>query len=112
MLRRVCSVFVVSVCVLAAQQVSGSITGSVADSSGAPIAGAKVSLVSEETAAVRILSTDPQGNFEFTAVRPGIYTVAAENAGFKKFQKEHLELIPGDTLAVGTMPLEVGAVNE
>ena len=112
MLRRVCALLFCSVCLLPSQQVTGSITGSVADSSGAAIPGAKVTLVSEGTAAARIQNTDAQGNFEFTAVLPGIYTVAAENAGFKKYQKEHLELTPGDTLAVGTLPLEVGAVSE
>lgn len=104
--------FVCSVCLLAAQEVTGSITGTVTDTSGAAIAGAKVTLTSEDTAAVRIVTSDAQGTFEFTAVQPGIYTVAAENAGFKRFEKKHLELTPGDKLAVGTLTLQIGAVNE
>jgi hypothetical protein len=105
----VCSLFLLP---LAAQEVTGSITGSVTDPTGAAVTGAKVTLTSEGTAATRTLNTDSQGSFEFTAVQPGIYTVAAENPGFKKYQKEHLELTPGDRLAVGTLVMEVGAVSE
>jgi len=112
MLRRVLALLFCSAFLLAAQEVGGAITGSVADSTGGAMAGAKVTLISEETQAARSVTTDAQGNFEFTAVRPGVYTVAAENAGFKKYQKEHLELTPGDKLAVGTLSLEVGSVNE
>ncbi|MGA2271627.1 MAG: carboxypeptidase regulatory-like domain-containing protein [Bryobacteraceae bacterium] len=95
-----------------AQQVTGSITGSVVDPTGSAIAGAAVKLASEATAAVRTAATDAEGNFVFTAVTPGIYTVSAEQPGFKKFEKQHLELVPGDTLAVGSLKLEVGAVSE
>jgi hypothetical protein len=95
-----------------AQQVTGTITGSVIDPTGSAIAGATVTLVSEQTAAVRTTPTGAEGGFVFTAVSPGLYTVNAEQPGFKKFRKQHLELAPGGTLAVGTMKLEIGAVSE
>ena len=46
-----------------AQEVTGSITGSVADSTGSLIANATVRLVSETTGAVRNAAADPEGNF-------------------------------------------------
>src|SRR5579859_1083948 len=84
------------------QQVTGSITGSVVDASGSAIAGAAVRLVSEGTAAVRASAADTEGNFVFTAIPPGIYTVSAEHPGFKKFQKQRIELAPGDTISAGS----------
>jgi hypothetical protein len=95
-----------------AQVVTGTITGTVVDPTGGAVAGATVRLTSEATAAVRTASTDAEGIFTFTAVNPGLYTVSAENAGFKKFEKQHIELVPGDTLSAGSFKLDVGAVTE
>jgi hypothetical protein len=95
-----------------AQQVTGTITGSVIDSSGSTVSGAAVTLVSEQTGAVRTATTDNSGSFVFSAVNPGMYTVSAEMAGFKKMQKQGLELAPGGTLAAGQLRLEVGNVTE
>ncbi len=95
-----------------AQEVSGSITGSVVDPNGGRIAGATVKLVSEATQAVRAATTDGAGDFVFTAVAPGMYTVIGEHPGFKKIQKQGLELSPGGSIPVGNLKLEVGSVND
>src|SRR5260370_22946717 len=96
----------------AAQQVTGSIPGTVTDPSGSAIVGATVRLVSEQTGAIRTVAADAEGNFVFTAVNAGMYTVGAEQAGFKQFQKTGLELSPGSNIAMGILKLEVGAVSE
>jgi hypothetical protein len=93
-------------------QVNGSMTGTVVDQSGSAIAGATVRITSESTGAVQTESSNPEGNFIFTAVLPGQYTVSVEHPGFKKYSKAHVELTPGDRLAVGTLPLTVGDVTE
>lgn len=95
-----------------AQGVNGSITGSVADSSGSAIVGASVKLISETTNAVRTETSNAEGDFVFAAVLPGTYTVSVEHAGFKQLQRAHLELAPSDHLDVGSLRLEVGAVSE
>ena len=94
------------------QDVTGSLAGSVADPAGSAVAGASVQLVSESTAAVRNVASDSGGAFIFTAVSPGYYTVVVEHQGFKKLQKEHIELTPGGKLAVGELRLEIGAVSQ
>src|SRR5579872_332072 len=106
---------VVLLCVLSSAvwaQVNGSLSGTVADQSGSVVSGAAVKLTSESTGAVQTAATNTEGNFVFPAVPPGLYTISAEHPGFKKFRKQHFELIPGDHLAVGTLPLTVGEVNE
>src|SRR3974377_1492107 len=95
-----------------APQVTGVTTGTVTDPSGSAIAGAAVKLISAETGAIRDASTDAEGNFVFTAVKPGIYTVSAEHTGVKKRQKSGLHLPPGGNLAAGNLKLDVGAVSE
>ena len=60
---------------LSAQIVSGTIAGSVKDSSGAAIPGAKVGLVNTETNLSRESASNESGDFIFTA----------SHAGFKEF---------------------------
>jgi hypothetical protein len=95
-----------------AQQVTGTIAGSVVDPSAGAIAGATVNLTSQATGAVRSIQADNQGDFVFTAVTPGIYTVTAEHAGFKKYLKQNIEVAPGATLALGALRLELGSTSE
>ncbi|HEY1497408.1 MAG TPA: carboxypeptidase regulatory-like domain-containing protein, partial [Candidatus Solibacter sp.] len=95
-----------------AQQVTGSITGTVTDPSGSAIAGATVRLTSEQTGAVRTVPAAAEGDFVLTAVPAGMYTIGVEQAGFKKYLKTGLELSPGSNIALGILKLEVGAVSE
>ncbi|MBV9085564.1 MAG: carboxypeptidase regulatory-like domain-containing protein [Acidobacteriaceae bacterium] len=78
----------------AAQSVTGSITGSVSDISGAPVSDAAVKLTSEATAATRSATTDERGSFTFSAVSPGVYSITVDRPGFKTFEKTHIELTP------------------
>ncbi len=57
-----------------AQTVSGTVT----DTSGTPVADARVSLVE----LARTTNTDPEGRFEFTAVAPGAYRLSVAAIGF------------------------------
>jgi protocatechuate 3,4-dioxygenase beta subunit len=60
---------------LKAQSVTGSISGTVIDSTGASVAGAKVRLISESTSLAREEMTQSNGDFAFNAVQPGVFTV-------------------------------------
>ena len=97
---------------VAGQVVTGSAVGSIADSTGSVIPGAAVSLVSEATGAVRKASTDQAGAFTFNAMPPGAYTLTAEHAGFKTFEKTSIVLMANGRLSLGEIRLEVGAVGE
>src|SRR5262245_15144198 len=96
----------------AAQTVSGTITGTVVDSTSLPIPGAIVTLKSEDTGAQQAQTTGANGAFVFTAVLPGAYTVSAEMKGFKRVEKQHLNVTAAERLAAGDLMLSVGEITE
>jgi len=93
-------------------QVTGSVTGAVLDTSGLPMPGVKVALVSEATAATRETATNAEGDFTFSAVPPGRYTLRAEQAGFRVFERRRIELTAGERLSAGPIRMEVGTVAD
>lgn len=65
-----------------AQFDTSAVLGFVRDSSGAPIAGSKVTLVSLATGVSLATTTDNQGNFQFPDVHIGRFKVSASAPGF------------------------------
>ncbi len=74
--------YVVSAGPALAQSATGSISGSVADTGGAPLPGASVTAKNVKTGAVRNATTNATGAFLFPLVPVGIYEVAASLPGF------------------------------
>lgn len=97
---------------LIGQTVTGVVSGSVADSSGQYIPGAFVTLTSETTGEARRSPTEATGDFVFTAVQPGRYTVSVESQGFKRLEKTNLTVTASERLAVGVLTLEIGTVSD
>jgi hypothetical protein len=95
-----------------AQTVSGTITGTVVDPSGLPIAGATVTLRNGETGAHQNQNTINTGDFVFTAVLPGRYSVTAEMKGFKRIEEQNLNITAAERLSAGELVLPVGEVTE
>ncbi len=97
---------------LAAQIVTGSIVGSVVDPSGLAVPGADVTLVHVSTARERKAQTNERGDFIFSGLDAGAYTLTVTSAGFKKYERRDIMLATGERLPVGTIPLEVGTLTE
>ncbi len=97
---------------LQAQTVSGYISGTAVDPSGLPVPGAVVTLINEATGERRTQTTTATGDFIFSAVLPGRYTVVVEAQGFKRVEKKNLNITATERLAAGQFTLEVGAVTE
>src|SRR5262249_18453381 len=75
--------------VAAAQTVvSGELTGTVTDPSGAVVANAKLTLTSEATGEVQSSVTGPAGQFRFSLLRPGTYTLIANATGFAEITQK------------------------
>jgi hypothetical protein len=94
-----------------AQSIYGSIRGLVTDPSSAIVANAKVSLINEGTSAERSATTNTSGEYVFSQVTPGTYTVDVETQGFKKVQRKGVILETQNQITVD-MQLEVGNVAE
>lgn len=97
---------------LFAQAVTGSITGSIADATGAMVPGANITLRQEETGATRTAVGDGQGSFVFNALPPGEYTISIQHEGFKRYESRHLMLPANERLSTGVIQLEVGTIAE
>jgi len=93
------------------QAVSGAINGYVTDSSGAPVSGATVTVLNEQTGVRLQLATNGDGFFNSTNLLPGNYTVTVEQAGFAKLIREHVKLEVDSTVRVD-LSLSVGPVSE
>lgn len=76
-------VAVLGLTVLNAQVDTGSITGTVADPSGAVVPGAKVTLTNEGTGASLTTTTGADGVYKFSPVRVGSYKVEVASQGFQ-----------------------------
>jgi len=95
-----------------AQEVTGSIAGTVTDSSGAAVAGAKVLIKSlDKNVVVRTVTAEANGEYIATNLAVGNYEVIAEAPNFKKAVYSHIALHVGDKVTVN-VALEVGSVNE
>lgn len=97
---------------LYAQDVSGSIGGTVLDPSGAAVANAKVSIINtDRNQTVRTITTDVSGVYNATFLPIGNYNVKVEAAGFKTQTRTGIVLNVNDALKIN-MQMEVGAISE
>lgn len=67
-----------------AQSGTSGVNGTVTDAQGQAVVGATVTLVSPTQGTRRSVVTDNSGNYIFTALQPGSYTIEVEASGFNK----------------------------
>src|SRR6267378_6664656 len=77
----VCGVFFAAA---AQAQFKASIQGTVLDSKGGVVAGAKVTVTNQNTGVVRETTASDQGFYRINELPPGSYTVTVEASGFKQ----------------------------
>lgn len=94
------------------QAITGSISGSVLDTSGSAVAGAAARLVNIATHVERRAVTNDAGDFVFSGVDPGEYRLDVQAAGFKTFERTGITLTASERLSAGALRLELGAVEE
>ena len=90
---------------------TGSIRGTVSDSTGAVVPRAKISLTNVKTGVQASVTTDGLGDYLFEFLPPGDYRIEAEVTGFKKVVRENITLDVTRQLRVD-IGLEAGQVTE
>ncbi|MGC2300611.1 MAG: carboxypeptidase-like regulatory domain-containing protein [Acidobacteriaceae bacterium] len=86
------------------------ISGSVADSSGAIVPGATITLHGPAVSAPHVATTGPDGRFILSAIPPGHYELQVSSPGFQS-ASQPIDLQPRD-LALLTSALRPGAVSQ
>jgi hypothetical protein len=95
----------------AAQVTTATIYGTVLDPSGAIIAGAQVSLKNELTGVSASTTSNGLGEFTFTFLPVGRYSLTISVAGFKEQMQSNMDLAAGQRLRL-IYSMEVGQVSE
>src|SRR5215475_7258188 len=94
-----------------AQQDRGSITGTVADQTGAAVSQARIEIRAVGTQNVVTTTSNEFGQYGVPNLPIGLYSVKVEANGFKSWRREGLTLGVSQTLRVDAS-LEVGATSE
>ena len=105
------SLFLVATPFARAQVDEGSISGTIQDTSGAVVAGAQVTLLNTDQGITLQTRAGNSGEYFFSPVRIGHYTVSATAKGFAKTTQENLEVAVGQHLLVNVQ-LKPGAATE
>jgi hypothetical protein len=92
------------------QNITGTILGTVKDSSSAVVSGAEVTVTNIETNQVTRVTSNQLGNYEAPYLRPGRYSLKVSGSGFKTVLRENVELQVENRLRLD-FQLEVGDVS-
>jgi hypothetical protein len=95
-----------------AQLTTGSLSGTVTDSTGAIVPHANIVLLNEATRDERTTTSNTVGHFTFAAVEPGTYTVTVTAPNFKTWKQPGIPINPGDIRDISGIALAVGTANE
>lgn len=94
-----------------AQSNYGALRGIVTDVQGASVTTATVALTAEDTKISRTTTTNGAGEYVFSAVAPGVYTVTVTTDGFKKSESRGIRIDAGNTIPLDVR-LELGSMSQ
>ena len=95
-----------------AQTSSAAISGHVVDQSQGVVPNASIRLIQQSTNVAISTQTNANGDFVFTNVQPGTYSVIVTAQGYKELRKVNLVLSASQNLSAGTFVLAVGAESQ
>ena len=81
-------------CALLSAQTTG-FSGSVTDSSGGAISGAHVSATDQKTSQEKTALADAAGQYAFSGISAGTYTIKVEFPGFTPYEKKDFAIADG-----------------
>jgi hypothetical protein len=93
------------------QAVTATVVGTVTDTTGAVVPNASVKLINQGTGAVATQLSNGSGNYEFTFLVPGTYSVNIGAKGFKESKRSDIS-VRVDTTTRVDMALQPGAATQ
>ena len=108
--RLLAALAIASAALMAQTGGGATLVGTVTDSSGAFVAGAKVTVLNTGTSFVTETTTNAEGAYYVPYLIPGDYRVTAAAAGFKEFVRGGLTLHSAEVPRID-IKLEVGALK-
>ncbi len=94
-----------------AQTMSGRISGTVTDPTGAAVPGARVIITNTNTQSVRTVTTDQQGFYVAEDLPIGPYSIVVDQPGFKRAEQQGIFLV-ADGRLTANFQLELGSASE
>jgi hypothetical protein len=94
------------------QSVTTRVNGTVKDTAGATVPGARVTLIDAATKDEKTAVTNDEGVFVIADVRPGDYLVTVEGKGFKKLLVNSVVVHVDTPVVLNGLTLEIGGVAE
>jgi hypothetical protein len=94
-----------------AQVDTGSLTGTITDTSGAVIVGATVTLTNNDSGVPSTAQTTSTGTYVFNAVKAGTYSLQAVDTGFKAYSTPGIDIHVQQTQTINIV-LEPGSASE
>ncbi len=98
--------------VLSGQGLTGQISGTLTDPSGAPVANASLQLSNNQTGQTRTTQSESDGHFVFSELLPGNFKLVVDVSGFKRFEQTQINVTATERVTLPTIALQVGTVNE
>jgi hypothetical protein len=92
--------------------ITGSLTGFIADSSGAAVTGASVTAENDDTHGIFKSITGNDGTFTLTDLPVGTYTVSILREGFSKNTIQNAQITAGKATSVGNLKLQPSSQAE
>jgi len=93
------------------QSTNATLTGTIADSTGALIPGVSVTATNTATGVVNTVITNESGSYNFPSLLPGTYKLSAELSGFQTQSYTNVRLGNADQVRLN-FTLQVGGVNQ
>ncbi len=106
-----CFLMAVSSISVRGQVTTADLVGTIRDNTGAVVSAVRITLTNDATGVPRSTVADTEGNYIFTSLQPGRYTLSAEAPGFRKVERTGVELQLNQRAQID-IDLQVGSVGE
>jgi hypothetical protein len=93
-------------------QTTATVDGIVRDTDKALIPNAQIVMINEQDKSRRTTTSNAEGYFTLTALRPGTYDLTVTEKGFEKYQVTGISVHPGDSVDIPRIELKIGEISQ